>query len=228
MPRWYHVALYQMLYVVFWVLARLLTRCEFHRPANLPEKGPLVVAVNHLHYVDPVFVMLALPLRHITVLIGEKWAESWPVKLLVKMDGGIYVHRGEADRAALARCLAVLKGGGVLGLAPEGTRSRTGVMQRGKPGVAYIATKTNVPILPMGISGQEKVSAEWKRFRRPRIVVRVGEPFVLPQLQGPHKSVQLQALSDEVMRRIAALVREDLRGAYANDAWQAESAVQPR
>ncbi len=225
MPSWYHVLFYQVLYGVFWVLARLLTRCEFHRPANLPDKGPLIVAVNHLHYVDPTLVMLALPLRHITVLIGEKWAESWPVRLLVKMDGGIYVNRGEADRAAIARCLAVLRGGGVLGLAPEGTRSRTGVMQRGKPGVAYIATKANVPILPVGISGQEKVGAEWRRFRRPRIVVRVGEPFLLPQVRGRNRSEQLQTLSDEVMCRIAALVREDLRGAYANDSWQVESAV---
>jgi 1-acyl-sn-glycerol-3-phosphate acyltransferase len=225
MPKWYHVVQYQFLFVVFWVLARLLTRCEFHRPANLPHRGPVIVAVNHLHYVDPVFVMLALPVRHITVLIGDTWAEAWPISWMVKMDGGIYVRRGEADRAALERCLAVLNAGGVLGLAPEGTRSRTGAMQRGKPGIAYMATKANVPIIPIGISGQDAISAEWKRFRRPRIVVRVGEPFMLPQVQGRHKGEQLQALSDQVMCRIAALVREDLRGVYANEPCQVESAV---
>ena len=114
----------------------------------------------------------------------------------------------------------------MLGLAPEGTRSRTGTMQRGKPGVAYLATKANVPIVPIGISGQEKLHAEWKRFRRPRIVVRVGEPFVLPQVHGRHKTEQLQAMSDQVMCRIAALVHEDLRGVYADHpACRAESSV---
>lgn len=224
MPRWYHVVLYQMLRGLFWVLARLLTRCEFHRPANLPTEGPFIIAVNHLHYVDPVYVMMALPLRHITVLIGEKWAEKWPISWLVRMDGGIYVQRGEADRRAIERCLTVLKRGGVLGLAPEGTRSRTGVMQRGKPGVAYLATKANVPIVPIGISGQEHVHSEWKRFRRPHIVVRVGEPFMLPAVEKHHRAEQLQAFSDEVMCRIAALVREDLRGVYADHpTCQAES-----
>jgi 1-acyl-sn-glycerol-3-phosphate acyltransferase len=226
MPKWYHVVMYQLLHALFWLMARLLTRCEFHVPPNLPTKGPLIIAVNHLHYVDPPLVMLALPLRHITVLIGEKWAERWPISWLVKMDGGIYVQRGEADRRAIERCLDVLRHGGVLGLAPEGTRSRTGVMQRGKPGVAYLATKANVPIIPVGISGQENITSEWKRFRRPHIVVRVGEPFMLPPVDRHHRAEQLQALSDEVMCRIAALVREDLRGVYANHpACQAGSTV---
>jgi 1-acyl-sn-glycerol-3-phosphate acyltransferase len=99
-------------------------------------------------------------------------------------------------------------------------------MQRAKPGIAYLATKANVPIVPVGISGQEKLTAEWKRFRRPHIVVRVGEPFMLPQVQGPRKSEQLQELSDMVMQRIAALVREDLRGVYSGkEKRQAESSV---
>ena len=225
MPKWYHVVLYRLLVVVFWMAAKLLTRCEFHRPSGLPAKGPVIVAVNHLHYVDPAFVMLAVPYKHITVLIGEKWAESRPICWLVKMDGGIFVRRGEADRVALDQCLTVLRGGGVLGMAPEGTRSRTGVMQRGKPGIAYMATKANVPIVPIGISGQEALNAGWKRFRRPRIVVRVGEPIMLPQVQGRHKGEQLQALSDQVMCRIAALVREDLRGVYANELSQVEPSV---
>jgi 1-acyl-sn-glycerol-3-phosphate acyltransferase len=98
-------------------------------------------------------------------------------------------------------------------------------MQRAKPGVAYIATKANVPILPIGISGQEKITAEWKHFRRPRIVVRVGEPFTLPPVQGRHKGEQLQVLSDMVMCRIVALVREDLRGVYASELCKAESII---
>jgi len=160
---------------------------------------------------------------YVTGLVGEKWEQRWPVSWLMKSVGSIFVRRGEVDRVALGKCLAVLRQGGILGVAPEGTRSRTGVLQRGKAGVAYLAIKASAPILPIGISGQENIFAEWKRLRRPHIVVRVGEPLVLEPVQGRHKSRQLQARSDEVMRHIAALVREDLRGVYADTVCQAES-----
>jgi 1-acyl-sn-glycerol-3-phosphate acyltransferase len=94
MAKWYQVVFYRIVYGIFWILAKLLTRCEFYVPAQAPGKGPLIVAVNHLHVVDPALVMLALPLDHIAVLIGEKWAESWIVNMMVRLEGGIYVRRG--------------------------------------------------------------------------------------------------------------------------------------
>jgi 1-acyl-sn-glycerol-3-phosphate acyltransferase len=157
------------------------------------------------------------------VLVADKWGETWPVSWLLMSIGAIFVRRGEVDREALNKCLAVMEQDGILGLAPEGTRSRTGTLQRGKPGVAYLATKANVPILPIGISGQNQIFAEWKRLRRPRIVVRIGQPFELQPVHGRHKGEQLLARSDEVMRRIAALVDEDLRGVYTDSVREAGS-----
>jgi 1-acyl-sn-glycerol-3-phosphate acyltransferase len=223
MPTPPHQLAYRILYLIFRFLVSLLCRFETQLPSNLPSRGPLVIATNHLHLADPCLVMLGLRYAYITILAGEKWAESWPVSWLLKTVGGIFVNRGEVDRVALAKCLAVLRDGGILGLAPEGTRSRTGVLQRGKPGVAYIAIKAGVPILPVGISGQEKLLASWKRLRRPHIMMRVGEPFWLDPIEGRQKGQQLQARSDEVMCRIAALVREDLRGVYADAIRRAES-----
>jgi 1-acyl-sn-glycerol-3-phosphate acyltransferase len=127
------------------------------------------------------------------------------------------------DRGALNKCLAVVEQDGILGLAPEGTRSRTGTLQRGKPGVAYLATKADVPILPIGISGQNQIFAEWKRLRRPRIEVRIGQPFKLQPVHGRQKGEQLLARSDEVMQRIAVLVNEDLRGVYTDSVREAGS-----
>jgi 1-acyl-sn-glycerol-3-phosphate acyltransferase len=151
-----------------------------------------------------------------TVLAADKWAKSWLIGWFLSSMGAIFVQRGEVDRVALAKCQAVLQRGGILGVAPEGTRSPTGGLQRGKTGVAYIAVKADVPILPVGVSGQEKIVAEWKHLHRAHIVIRVGKPFKLPPLQGGHKGQQLQALTDEVMYHIAALLREDLRGVYAD------------
>jgi hypothetical protein len=80
-----------------------------------------------------------------------------------------------------------------------------------------------VPILPIGISGQNQIFAEWKRLRRPRIEVRIGQPFKLQPVHGRQKGEQLLARSDEVMQRIAVLVNEDLRGVYTDSVREAGS-----
>jgi len=207
-------------YRTVWLLAKALfnifCRIEIHGWSNVPEKGPFIVATNHLQFFDPPLVLVGLPFRRMTVLAADKWAKSWPINWLLSSMGAIFVQRGEVDRVALAKCVAVLKQGGILGVAPEGTRSPTGGLQRGKAGVAYIAVKADVPILAVGVSGQEKIIAEWKHLRRAHIVIRIGKLFKLPPLQGGHKGQQLQTLTDEVMYHIAALLREDLRGVYAD------------
>ncbi len=207
-------------YRIVWFLARalfnLFCRIEIHGCSDVPEKGPFIVATNHLQFFDPPLVLIGLPFRRMTVLAADKWAKSWLVGWFLSSMGAIFVQRGEVDRVALAKCQAVLEKGGILGVAPEGTRSPTGGLQRGKTGVAYIAVKADVPILPVGVSGQEKIVAEWKHLHRAHIVIRIGKPFKLPPLQGGHKGQQLQVLTDDVMYHIAALLREDLRGVYAD------------
>jgi 1-acyl-sn-glycerol-3-phosphate acyltransferase len=222
MRSWYGRVWYRIVWMIIEALSNLLCRIETHGRSNVPEGGPLIIATNHLQFFDPPLVMGSLPYRELTVLAAEKWAEAWPLNWLLRSMGAIFVRRGEVDRKALSQCIDVLQQGSILGLAPEGTRSRTGTMQRGKPGIAYIATKADAPIVPVGISGQEKIIAEWRRLRRPRIVIRIGEPFKLQPVHGRQKSEQMQARADEVMRRIAALVREDLRGVYADSVRETE------
>jgi 1-acyl-sn-glycerol-3-phosphate acyltransferase len=212
-----------MIWAMFEVLFNLLCRVRTEGASNVPEKGPFIIACNHLHLFDPPLVLVAVPYHQIIVLAAEKWGETWPINWLLKSVGAIFVRRGEVDREALNKCLDVLSRGGIIGLAPEGTRSRSGTMQRGKPGVAYLAIKADVPIVPVGVSGQNRIFSEWKRLRRPRIVVRMGEPFKLEPVHGRNKGQQLQERSDEVMRRIAALVHEDLRGVYSDSIREAET-----
>ncbi len=218
----YRRAWYRFVYVVASALFKTICRVETEGQSNVPETGPLILASNHLHFFDPLLVLAALPYRYVTVLVAEKWAETWPISWFLKSIGAIFVLRGEVDREALNKCLAVFEEDGILGLAPEGTRSRSGTMQRAKPGIAYLATKADVPILPLGISGQNQMLAEWKRLRRPRIVVRFGQLFRLEPVQGRRKVRQLQERSDEVMRRIAVLVNEDLRGVYTDSVRELE------
>lgn len=222
---WFRRAWYRFIWIVISAFFNATCRIEKVNQSNVPETGPLIMASNHLHFFDPPLVLAALPYREITVLAAEKWAKTWPVNWFLKSIAAIFVRRGEVDRDALNKCLAVLEKDGILGLAPEGTRSRTGTMQRAKPGIAYLATKADVPILPIGISGQHEISTEWKRLRRPRIVVRFGRVFKLQPVHGRQKGEQLQQRSDEVMRTIAALVNEDLRGVYTESVLEAETTV---
>jgi 1-acyl-sn-glycerol-3-phosphate acyltransferase len=169
---------------------------------------------NHLHWLDPVIAIALIP-RPATMFAADKW-ERRPVigHLLRWTHQTIFVARGEVDRRALGQALQVLKSGGMLGIAPEGTRSKTGCLQEAHTGAAYLASRTGATLLPVGIAGQEKSIACWKRLRRPHIVARVGEPFTLSGTPNRAKGKQLEAYTDEIMHRIAALLPPEYRGFY--------------
>jgi len=102
----------------------------------------------------------------------------------------------------------------MLGIAPEGTRSRTGVLGRGKAGVAVLAHRAGVPIWPVAHWGGEDFWRNLKRFRRTPVSVRVGPPFLIEPLGSMTKTVR-QEVADEIMGRIALLMPEKYRGPYA-------------
>ncbi|NOZ29739.1 MAG: 1-acyl-sn-glycerol-3-phosphate acyltransferase [Chloroflexi bacterium] len=208
--------LYRFLRKVIRVLLTLLFRVEIIGAEHLNQPGgPLLVVTNHLHWLDPPIVFAIFPLRT-TVFAAEKWSTHPIIGDLFRLVGNaIFVQRGEVDRRALGKALAVLKAGGVLGIAPEGTRSRTGKLQRGKGGAAYLASRTGAPILPIGLSGQEKAFRTLLcRLRRPTIRVVVGEPFTLPGTPNRAKGDELDAYTDMIMRRLAALLPPEYRGVY--------------
>jgi 1-acyl-sn-glycerol-3-phosphate acyltransferase len=104
-------------------------------------------------------------------------------------------------------------------MAPEGTRSReTHALQPGKSGAAFIAAKTGVLVLPVGLTGTENVFSEMKRLRRAKISFTAGPPFRLPSIDSrPDKSAALDEYTHEIMCRIAAVLPEQYHGVYAGD-----------
>jgi 1-acyl-sn-glycerol-3-phosphate acyltransferase len=111
-----------------------------------------------------------------------------------------------------------LKKGGILVMAPEGTRSPTGALIEGRAGSGYLAAKTGVPIVPVGVTGSEDkvVFPRLRHFRRAIIVARVGKPFTLPPLKGEGREAAMQRDTDEIMCRIAALLPPACRGVYTD------------
>ena len=201
--------IYWAIRAIVTLLARLLTQLEVEGLENVPASGPFILITNHLSYLDPPIFMVAFPFR-VTMLAASKYRRH-PFGLLIRLVNPIWVRRGEADRQAIRQCLRVLAGGNILGMAPEGTRSRSGGLQRGKPGAAYLALKAGVPLLPAVVTGTEKALQAWLHLRRPRIRVVIGKPFRL-EARGAER--QLDALTDEMMARLAELLPPAYRGVY--------------
>lgn len=197
------------------ILLRIFTRWEVSGLENLPQGGPLIVAINHLGHLDAPLVIATLPWPVEAVALSDLFRVPVTGQLL-RLYGVIPVHRDQFDRQVIRRALQVLAEGKVLILAPEARMSLTGALERARHGVAYLALRSGAPILPVALTGPEKAYAEWMRLRRPRLTVTIGKPFTLPpyQSKGAARREQLARATDEIMHHIAALLPPEYRGVY--------------
>lgn len=196
-------------------LVRLLSRFEIEGLEHVPGEGPYLLITNHLHWLDAPVAMVAFPYRSY-VFAAEKWEKHWLLGPLMRSLDAIFVQRGQVDRKALRQAMGVLQGGGVLGLAPEGTRSKTGGLQRGRTGAAYMAIRAGVPVVPLVVTGQEKLFPSLKRLRRARVRAVMSAAFEPPAIPPGEKAGAelVQAFTDEIMLRLAALLPPEYRGVY--------------
>ena len=182
---------------------------------HVPPEGAFVVAINHFSNFDPIMVgtYIGRPLNYAAKL---ELLEAPVIGLLYRLWGSVPVRRDGMDLPALRRLLRVLRAGGLVGMFPEGTRSRDGVLHRPIAGAAYLAAKAKVAIVPVGISGTDGFS--WRRrLRHGRIPVRlrVGPTFTLAPSGNRLNTHTLAEAGDEIMRHIAKLLPPKNHGAYA-------------
>jgi 1-acyl-sn-glycerol-3-phosphate acyltransferase len=184
---------------------------------NVPPYGPSIVAMNHLASYDPPLLAVFWPYPIEGIAAANQMQTLFP-GLLMRGYGAIPVHRGEYDREALAKAFEVLKAGSPLGIAPEGGRTHRPGMRKARPGVAYLALKTKVPIVPVGITGTENLIPSWRRLRRPHLSMQVGPPFHLPDdpLPREERHERLEALTTLIMKKIAEVLPVDYRGVYGS------------
>ena len=177
---------------------------------HFPKEPGFILAVNHLSNFDPPFVMACIPPRpQITVFAAAKRRKILPLHWLFSAAGVIYVRQAEADRAALKAAIEALKSGKSLGMSPEGTRSKSGMMIKARSGVAWLAQRADVPVIPMGIWGIEKIASALRNGHRGEVGARFGPALRLD------RSLSAEEATDQLMRRIAALLPESYRGYYA-------------
>lgn len=195
------------------VLMKLMARIEVEGVEQIPAQGAFILAPNHLHILD-VPVILVYMHRRTVVFAADKWAKIPVANWILSIFGNaIYVARGAPDRRALSKALKVLQAGGVLALAPEGTRSQTGGLGEGHTGLAYLATRAPAPILPVVAYGQEKCFDYWRQLRRVPVKVRFGQMIELAPGKWP--SAELEKQTEHLMLALAQLLPSAYRGIYA-------------
>ena len=198
-------------------IIKRIARVDIEGAENIPNNGRFVIATNHLGRLDVALLFYALDGDFI-LTIAEKYEHHWLFGPIGNAMGGIWLDRFNADIGAIREVLTRMKAGGILVIAPEGTRSKTETMVEGKPGVAYLALKVGVPIVPVGLVGTEDrvVLDRLKRFQKSEIKIIVGKPFNLPPIQRKDRDAALKQSTDEIMCRIGALLPAKYRGVYAN------------
>ena len=200
----------------FSVLIRSLSRLNVDEMENLPKEGGYLLATNHLSILDAPLMYVTLNRYDLTALVAKKHQKNPVLRWLINAIGGIWLNREEADTRALRSAQAHLQAGGVLGIAPEGTRSPTHSLLPAKTGVAYLADRSQVPIVPAAIIGSQRALPKMLTLRRPQITIRFGKPFYLPPLNRKTRDQDLKRNTDEIMSHIAHLLPPDYRGVYAN------------
>lgn len=197
---------------------RMIARIDQQEMDRIPVSGGCLAVSNHLGRLDAILAIVLAERDDIILMIAEKYQVYWFWRWMARKLDALWLDRHNPDIRALREVQRRLKAGEIAAIAPEGTRSPTAQMQLGKPGAAYLAAKTGVPIIPMAITGTEDKEVYWRlrHFRRLDITLRTGEPFVVPPLPRQNRDEFLQQNTDEMMCRIAALLPLEYRGVYAD------------
>jgi 1-acyl-sn-glycerol-3-phosphate acyltransferase len=181
---------------------------------QVPEKGPAIIIFNHIAFIDGIAILNALKRNAVPLVKNEAGAiPFWGI--FPALWGAIPIRRGEVDRRALEQALAVLDSGELLLIAPEGHRSPA--LIEGKEGLAYLAARTQAPIIPAVIEDSEGFpSLDPKRWSQPGARIRFGKPFRFRLPKGRIPRAWLRKMTDEAMYRLASLLPPGRRGVYGD------------
>jgi 1-acyl-sn-glycerol-3-phosphate acyltransferase len=208
---------YAIIRFIIRVFFENFTYLDINGREKLPEAGAYIVAANHLGVLDPALVFYFLDRRDVILTIAEKYQSNALFRWLVKSMNAIYIDRFNADIRALRIMLDRLRQGGVLVIAPEGTRSPSNSLIEARPGGSYLAAKTGLPLFPVSVTGTEdkRFFFQLLHLWRPHINIRVGEPLTFPPLDRKDRAATLQRYTDEIMCHIAIMLPPAYRGVYA-------------
>ncbi|MFC4243041.1 lysophospholipid acyltransferase family protein [Gryllotalpicola reticulitermitis] len=202
-------------------LARLIYRPRVIGRKNVPKTGPVIIASNHLSFIDSVAIPMCAP-RRVRFLAKSVYFEGtgfrgWLQRVFFTAVGAIPVVRGAGSAAqiALDQSKRIIEAGNAFAIYPEGTRSLDGRLYKGRTGAAWLALATGAPVVPVGLKRTDEflpVGAKRPRFLR--ITVEFGEPIDLSHLGAAESGKARRLATDEIMRAIQALSGQEFAGSY--------------
>jgi 1-acyl-sn-glycerol-3-phosphate acyltransferase len=214
-----HGTAYEVARVLTAPARRGLVRLDVQNPENLPTDGPAIVVANHLSFFDSVLLMFALP-RPVSMLGKAEYTDRWVTRWLFCGAGMIPIRRENPGDLvhAFEQVGAVLDRGEVVGMFPEGTRSRDGLLHRGHSGAAHLALTTGAPLVPVGIIGTDQILPSGARVVRPfrHATISVGEPIRAADCGFTRSTNRARReITDRFMSDVRRLCRQDYVDEYA-------------
>ncbi len=210
-------------------VAKHLWRFELEGFDRLPPEGPAILCPNHVSFLDSAFLMLNVP-RNISFVGKAEYMDSWKTKYLFPWMGMIPIDRsgGDKSQAALETAEAVLRRGELFGIFPEGTRSRDGMLHKGRTGAARLALKVGCPIFPVGITGTREIQPPDAKV--PKLhgtcSIKIGRPINVERYRNRAEDhMVLRQITDELMYEIRDLTGQDYRNVYAGKTAETEPTV---
>jgi len=194
-------------------LMSLLFRTQVYGKEHFPSGGPLLVVCNHFHWAEPPLLALSSPwdieFLGARAAMSHKWV-GWFIRLY----RAIPVEKMGINVDAIREAVEMLRAGKIVGIFPEG-RTHLNHLSSAWPGAAFIALKARVPVLPVGIAGTFEAPQRWRSLQRAPVEIRVGEVFgPLDPPRSVDRKAALEWASREIMRRIASLLPERMRGSF--------------
>ena len=210
-------------------IAKRFWKFELEGFDRLPDEGPAILCPNHVSFLDSAFLMLHVP-RNISFVGKAEYMDSWKTKHLFPLMGMIPIDRGGGDKsqAALDTAEAVLRRGELFGIFPEGTRSRDGILHKGRTGAARLALKIGCPIYPVGMLGTREIQPPDAKV--PKLggtcTIKIGRPINVERYRNRGDDhMVLRQITDELMFEIRDLTGQDYRNVYAGKTADAEPTV---
>ena len=197
-------------------IARIVADVEVVGSENVPDQGAYVLTTSHISRLDTPLLMLSTSRKDIIGMVATDYQNS-PFGGILKKLGVIWINREGYDFEAFRDASAFLRKGGIVGLAPEGRRSKDSQLLEGKPGAVLLAMKNKVAVIPAAVLGSADMAKSFLKLKKMQVKVIFGKPFELPQPEeGQNEKEILELGVTEMMCQIAALLPEERRGFYRN------------
>ncbi len=207
----------RILFATFFLksILRIICKVDISELEKIPTEGPGIIIINHINFLEVPLIQVYTQPRKMHGLVK---AETWKNPLLrffLNTYEAIPVNRGGVNTEIFKQIKNRIGAGSFVCIAPEGTRSKTGILGKGKSGITTIAVMSGAPIFPVIHQGGENLWTNIKHLRRTKISLRVGKPFLIKAIESSGKSTR-EAVTKEIMYQLAELLPVEMRGEYSD------------